>query len=85
MRLTPGTTSGAPLWLSRPEEVLAHLACAAAEIGAAEINLDGWPRDGRFEYPDVHDGTIPFHLERAAVTAPQFRHNRNSAVPCPKT
>ncbi len=68
---SPGAHSPAPLWLTRESEVVSHLFYAAAEIGAAVVELAGQPVEGVLAMPDPKTGTFAFFVaEGQALRAP---------------
>jgi len=56
---------GTALYLTRPQDVSAHLIYAAAEIGAAVLTVHGRQVHGQIGTPDPETGQIPFSLDRS--------------------
>lgn len=47
-------------WLTRPDDVVAHLFYAAAEIGEARVETGGQTREGSISFPSPETGTFSF-------------------------
>ena len=54
---------GTALYLTRPQDVNAHLIYAAAEIGAAVLTVQGRQVLGKIGSPDPETGQIPFAID----------------------
>ena len=56
---------GTALYLTRPQDVNAHLIYAAAEIGAAVLTVHGRQIHGQIGTPDPETGQVPFAIDRS--------------------
>jgi len=71
-------------WLTRPDDVVAHLFYAAAEIGEAEVESGGMTRVGSMSFPSPETGTFSFfsnsetegqNPEEGAVVRVRYQHD----------
>ncbi len=67
-----GMSDTGPLWLTREDDVVAHLYFAAAEIGEGTMEVGSHQLSGSLSFPNIEEGTFSFftHGEVDLSTAP---------------